>query len=119
MDNMDNMDKNIEKYILLEELFESIDYINIFQITPYVNYLVLTLSTLRQYENVYDFSDVIAHIKHLIIELQTYQKMLPEGKEWEWVHIENVIETLNYDIKKINQSIFSTDISEMMENLDI
>ena len=119
MDMMDNIDKNIEKYILIEELFESIDYINIFQITPYVNNLVLTLATLRETENFYDFTDVVAHIKHLILELQTYQKMLPEGKEWEWVHIENVIQTLYLDIKKINCSIFSTDISEMMENLDI
>ncbi len=119
MDMMDNIDKNIEKYILIEELFESIDYINIFQITPYVNNLVLTLATLRETENFYDFTDVVAHIKHLILELQTYQKTLPEGKEWEWVHIENVIQTLYLDIKKINCSVFSTDISEMMENLDI
>jgi hypothetical protein len=119
MNIMDNIDKNIEKYILIEELFESIDYINIFQITPYVNNLVLTLATLRETDNFYDFTDVVAHIKHLIVELQTYQKMLPEGKEWEWVHIENVIQTLYLDIKKINCSIFTTDISEMMENLDI
>jgi hypothetical protein len=116
---MDLMNKNIQKFIIIEELFESIDYVNIFQITPYVNNLILTLATLRETEGLYDFTDVVAHIKHLIIELQIYQKMLPEGKEWEWVHIENVIETLYYDIKKINQSIFSTDISEMMENLDL
>jgi hypothetical protein len=41
---MDITDKNIQKFILIEELFESIDYIQIFKITPYVNYLVLTSS---------------------------------------------------------------------------
>jgi hypothetical protein len=113
------IDKRIEKYILIEELFENIDYLRIFQITPYVNNLILTLATLRETEKSFDFSDVIVHIQHLILELQIYQKMLPEGKEWEWEHIDNVIQTLEYDIQKINQSIFSTDISVMMENLDL
>ena len=118
MDYTNNI-RNIEKFIMIEELFESIDYINIFQITPYVNNLVTSLVNLRDTENLYDFTDIVAHIKHLILELQTYQRMLPDGKEWEWVYIENVIDTLYCDIKKINQSVFSTDISEMMELLEI
>jgi hypothetical protein len=114
------MNKEIEKEILIEDIFLNIDYNSIFsQISPYVDNLVYSLNYLKNTEGLFDFSDIIIHVDILLNKIYEFQNKFTESNEWYFIFSEDIKHSLLYIKKRINQSIFSTDISEMMENLDI